>query len=127
MINTAPAPTGEHSRIEALDVVRGFAVPGILLLNILGFGLLSPAYVNPAFDVSLQGDAALSTWGTAELLAEGAMRCLFSMLFGAGVVLFTTGENGKSGRVYYRRTFWLLIFGLINAYILLWAGDILVT
>jgi len=126
-LDTTMSPTSETHRIESLDVFRGFALLGILLLNIIGFGLLSPSYSNAAFD--LVGSAAANTlaWVTVELLAEGAMRCLFSILFGAGVVLFTTGDNAKSGRVHYKRTFWLLMFGLFDAYILLWNGDILVT
>ncbi len=100
---------------------------GILLLNIIGFGLLSPAYSNPAFDVSVDAGTTLYTWASIELLTEGAMRCLFSVLFGAGVMLFTTGTSAKSGWIHYKRTFWLLMFGLFNAYILLWNGDVLVT
>ena len=100
---------------------------GILLLNIIGFGLLSPAYSNPGFDVTSEAGTTLFTWASIELLAEGAMRCLFSVLFGAGVILFTTGASAKSGWIHYKRTFWLLMFGLFNAYILLWNGDILVT
>ena len=116
-------PTTEASRIESLDVLRGFALLGILLLNIIGFGMLSPSYSNPGFD--LIGSSALNIggWLTVELFAEGAMRCLFSILFGAGVVLFT---DTKAGWVHYKRTFWLLIFGFVNAYILVWSGDILV-
>ncbi len=119
-------PTLESNRIQSLDVLRGFALLGILLLNIIGFGLLSSAYSNPGFDVTSDINATLITWGTVELFAEGAMRGLFSILFGAGVLLFTTGEHGKSGWLHYKRTFWLLIFGLVDAYILLWAGDILI-
>ena len=116
-------PTTEASRIESLDVLRGFALLGILLLNIIGFGMLSPSYSNPGFD--LIGSSALNIggWLTVELFAEGAMRCLFSILFGAGVVLFT---DTKAGWVHYKRTFWLLMFGFVNAYILVWSGDILV-
>ena len=55
------------------------------------------------------------------------MRTLYSILFGAGVVLFVTGSTAKSGWLHYRRNFWLLVFGLINVYIFLWPGDILVT
>jgi uncharacterized protein len=120
-------PTSESSRIESLDVFRGFALLGILLLNIIGFGLLSPSYSNPAFDLSQAGNSSIITWATIELFAEGAMRCLFSILFGAGVVLFTTGVGARSGWTHYRRTFWLLMFGLFDAFILLWTGDILVT
>ena len=124
---TDAIPTSEANRIDSLDVFRGFALLGILLLNIIGFGLLSPSYSNPGFDLAGAGVANVFTWATFELFAEGAMRCLFSILFGAGVMLFTTGDNAKSGWIYYKRTFWLLMFGLFDAYILLWNGDILVT
>ena len=107
-------------------MIRGFALLGILLLNIIGFGLPSAAYSNPAFDVSLTAPLTLFTWASIELFAEGAMRCLFSMLFGAGVVLFLTGASAKPGAIHYKRNFWLLIIGLFDAYILLWNGDILV-
>lgn len=120
-------PTEEASRIQSLDVFRGFALLGILLLNIIGFGLLSPSYSNPGFDLIGASLPNLITWGTIEIFAEGAMRCLFSILFGAGVILFTTGDSAKSGWTHYKRTFWLLMFGLLDAYILLWNGDILVT
>ena len=53
-----------------------------------------------------------------ELTVEGAMRALFSILFGAGVLLFTTGDSAKSGRIHYKRKFWLLLFGLFDAFIL---------
>jgi len=120
-------PTVESNRIESLDVFRGFALLGILLLNIIGFGLLSPSYLNPGFDLANSGSASFFAWVGIELFAEGAMRCLFSILFGAGVLLFTTGDNARSGWTHYRRTFWLLVIGLFDAFILLWSGDILVT
>jgi uncharacterized protein len=119
-------PTSQPSRIQALDVVRGFALLGILLLNILGFGLVSSGYFNPL--VGSPGGAFnlnLSIWASVDVLFEGAMRGLFSMLFGAGVVLFTTGSTPKSGLLHYRRQFWLFVFGLVDAFVLLWTGDIL--
>ena len=64
------------------------------------------------------------------MLFEGTMRALFSMLFGVGMVLMTTRMIGRGGGIevadiYYRRTIWLLIFGLIHGYLILWTGDIL--
>ncbi len=117
-------PVAEANRIQSLDVLRGFALLGILLLNIIGFGLHSSSYNNPGFDLANVGGIDVFTYATIELFAEGAMRCLFSILFGAGVVLFLTG---RSGTLHYKRTFWLLMFGLFDAYVLLWNGDILVT
>ena len=119
--------TKEINRIESLDVLRGFALLGILLLNILGFGLVSAAFLDPGIYLSPVGGIDYTVWAFVELSSEGAMRTLFSILFGAGVVLFVTGSTAKSGWLHYRRNFWLLVFGLINIYIFLWPGDILVT
>ena len=114
----------ETDRILSLDVVRGFALLGILLVNILGFGAISAMAFNPPLGFSLPSDIWI--WGAVELTAEGAMRALFSMLFGAGVLLFLErGEDRE--RLHFKRTFWLLIFGLINGYVLMWSGDILFT
>ena len=114
-------------RIESLDVLRGFALLGILLVNIVAFGLVSSAFLDPGIYLTPIGGIDYIVWAFVELSSEGAMRALFSILFGAGVVLFVTGSTAKSGWLHYRRNFWLLIFGLINAYIFLWPGDILVT
>ena len=132
MAEPAPAPTGQVAaplppaeRIESIDVVRGFALLGILLMNILGFGLAPPAYSDPTADGATQGiDFALFLG--VDFLSEGVMRALFSMLFGAGIVIFACGPRAKPIGVYYRRQLLLLGFGLFNALILLWSGDILV-
>ena len=111
------APVSAADRIESLDVLRGFALLGILLLNILGFGLHSSGYFNPMVGTGEHPALNLAIWAGVDVFFEGAMRALFSMLFGAGVVMFTTGlgtgsGQGKSGWLHYKRTFWLLIFGL---------------
>ncbi len=125
------SPTELADRIESLDVLRGFALLGILLLNILGFGLYSIGYFSPLIGLGEHPALNLAVWGGVNVLFEGAMRALFSMLFGAGVVMFTTGLGsrsgaGKSGWLHYKRNFWLLAFGLFDAYVLLWNGDILI-
>jgi uncharacterized protein len=119
-------PIAPQSRIQLLDTTRGFAILGILLMNILGFGLLSPAYSWPGFDVDPSGGANRSLWIAVELFGEGSMRGLFSILFGASVLLFTTGPNARGAATHYRRMFFLLLFGLFDSYVLLWFGDILV-
>lgn len=118
---TQPQPTLEQARIESLDVLRGFALLGILLLNILGFGLSSSEYLMPGHPEGLD----FAVWAVVDVSAEGAMRALFSILFGAGVVLFAGEGSGRSGWVYYRRNLLLLGFGLLDVYLLLWSGDIL--
>ena len=62
------------------------------------------------------------------VLFEGKMRAMFSMIFGAGILLFIGKkvQNGLSTHgLFYRRMFWLLLFGLIHAHLVLWIGDIL--
>ena len=120
------APAAPAERIVALDVLRGVAVFGILLLNITGFGMVSSGYFDPLVGSGpTEASRALNlgVWAFVSVCFEGTMRALFSILFGAGVVLFLTG--GRSGTIHYRRIGWLLVFGLVDAYLLLWNGDIL--
>ncbi|MDE0349408.1 MAG: DUF418 domain-containing protein [Gammaproteobacteria bacterium] len=117
-----PGPVAPGERIEALDVLRGFALLGILLLNIIGFGLPFVSYLNPAADGATQG-VNFGVYVTVDVFFEGALRALFSMLFGAGVCLFAAGRGAGP---YYRRQLLLLLFGLFDAFVLLWTGDILV-
>ncbi|MCY4013469.1 MAG: DUF418 domain-containing protein [Gammaproteobacteria bacterium] len=122
---TGPAPVAPSVRIESIDVVRGFALLGILLLNILGFGLPFRAYFDPSVDGAVAG-IDFGVYVGVELFAEGAMRALFSMLFGAGVAILATGARAKGPGIYYRRQLLLLAIGLFDAFVLLWVGDILV-
>ena len=114
----------------SLDVLRGFALLGILLLNIVGMGMHSASYFSPDLDPT-DGIGELpinvAVWATIDILFEGAMRALFSMLFGASIVLLATGPSARGAAMFYRRNAWLLAFGLVDAYILLWTGDILIT
>ena len=131
LTGAAPADPGAAApasrRIEALDVVRGAALFGILLMNITGFGLPN-AYFNPANAGGADG-ANLWAWMITMVGFEGTQRALFSMLFGASVILLT-GRLEAAGRpdaadIYYRRNLWLIGFGLVNAFVFLWDGDIL--
>jgi uncharacterized protein len=124
----ASSPTTAQERILALDALRGVAVLGILLMNIIGFGL-PHAYTDPSNAGGTTG-ADLGTWIITSMLFEGTMRGLFTLLFGAGVVLYTrrlerAGVGLESADLYFRRTMWLIVFGLVNAYLLAWHGDIL--
>ena len=114
-------------RLESLDFLRGCALFGILLMNINGMGL-GPAYDNPTI---AGGDSGINlwTWLVINIGFEGTQRALFSILFGAGVILLTSRLEA-SGRadapdIFFRRNLWLIAFGLINAWVLLWIGDIL--
>jgi uncharacterized protein len=118
------SPTRE--RIAAIDTLRGVAVLGILLINIFSFGLPAAAEDDPTVYGGASG-ANLATWFVLQVCFEGKMRALFSMLFGAGVVLFTVSRGQRGDDVadlYYRRTLWLTVFGGLHAKFL-WEGDIL--
>lgn len=122
---TKSGPTAD--RIVALDFVRGAALFGILLMNITGFGL-PQAYSNPMNAGGAEGVNLLS-WMIIQIGFEGTQRGLFSMLFGAGIILFTSRLEAKGrsdvGDIYARRNLWLIAFGMVNGFILLWSGDIL--
>jgi uncharacterized protein len=132
-VTATPATTDE--RISAIDVLRGVAVLGILLINIEDFGLLhsnksaaGTEWVGVYLPETLSHRAVI-LWCALRALFEGKMRAIFSMLFGAGVVLLTSRLERRNGAIpvadiYYRRTLWLLLLGVAHAY-LLWEGDIL--
>jgi uncharacterized protein len=121
-------PVSAAERIQTVDLVRGFALLGILLMNILGFGIDSSEIIKV-----MRGPHAGKDYYTAAIIFtffEGTMRGLFSMLFGAGMVLFMMNKRAMPGEApvaeyYYRRLLWLVLFGLFNEFVLLWVGDIL--
>ena len=119
-------PTTETNRIISLDILRGIAVLGILIMNIQSFSMPSAAYINPTAYGDLQGINKW-IWIFSHLLASEKFMAIFSILFGAGVLLFSENAESKgynSAALHYKRMGWLLLFGLIHAY-LLWYGDIL--
>jgi uncharacterized protein len=80
--------TTESERIVSLDVLRGFAVLGILLMNIQGFSMISAASMNPTAYSDFAGVHRVG-WVLSHVLAEQKSLSVFSMLFGAGIVLLT--------------------------------------
>src|SRR3984957_8816604 len=123
-----PQPVTEKERIVSIDVLRGFALLGILPMNIQYFSMIGAAYWNPTAYGNLTG-ANYWVWLLSHTLADEKFMTIFSMLFGAGIVLMTSRieATGKSsGVLHCRRMGWLVLFGLAHAY-LLWSGDILVT
>lgn len=126
----APAqrPVDKAERISTIDMIRGVALFGILLMNIPGFGFHWFGY--DAIRRGPQSGADFYTMGVISVFFEGTMRGLFSMLFGAGMLLFVLNKKDSltgpsTGELYYRRLLLLVGFGVINAYVLLWQGDIL--
>jgi uncharacterized protein len=126
-MQSSAGPVTESERISSIDVLRGFAVLGILVMNIQSFAMPFSAYFNPTAYGDLTG-ANYWVWFFSHLLADQKFMTLFSLLFGAGVVLMTSrieAQGYRPGPIHYRRTFWLLVLGLLHAY-LIWYGDILV-
>lgn len=126
---TAPRaePVAERERIEAVDALRGVALLGILTMNIVAFSWPEGGYDNPRYSGGT-GTANVAAWAFNQTLFAGKMMSLFSMLFGAGLVLMNDRAAARGAsltRVYYRRVLWLLVIGLAHAY-LIWYGDILV-
>jgi len=118
--------TTTRDRILTLDTVRGVAVMGILLLNIIAFAMPPAAYMNPRAYGGSEG-LDLAVWLGNFILFDGKMRGLFSFLFGASTLLVIEGATAKgesAGRVHYARMVWLLVFGLLHCW-LIWWGDIL--
>lgn len=124
------APLRATERLQIIDSLRGIALLGILLMNILMFALPD----NRENDIFLYNELSgpdYYTWWTINLFFEGTMRGIFSLLFGAGCVLLLerlekrTDPLTPAADIYYRRLLWLLAFGLIDANLLLWTGDVL--
>src|SRR5829696_6359014 len=118
------SPVSSHERIEILDVLRGLAVCGILVGNVQwfsGYGMVPP---------SIAGELPLYNQITHFLVhffVEGKFYSIFSFLFGFGFAMqmARAEERGDTkATIFKRRLFWLLVIGLLHAY-LLWAGDIL--
>jgi uncharacterized protein len=127
MTTVQNAAVADPDRLQALDLIRGAAVLGILIVNMQLFSMPDALSVNP-FALGQPSNSDLTIWSVIQVLAESKFMTIFSMLFGAGIVLMTSRverRGANPGRLHYRRMFWLLIFGLLHAY-LLWHGDILV-
>jgi uncharacterized protein len=115
------------NRIDSLDLIRGVAILGILVMNITSFSQIGMAYINPTLGAGVEG---INGWlhSFAFLFADMRFMSMFSILFGAGMMLFVRNieQKGlKPVKYHYKRMFLLLGFGLIHAY-LIWMGDILV-
>lgn len=129
MSTHVPAPVSQSERIVIIDSLRGIAILGILLMNIPGFALPDPVYGDPSV-LNEWGTINFKTWYFIEWFMEGTQRALFSILFGAGIILFISRQEKRVEGLYpadyfFRRQLWLLVFGLFNAFILLWFWDIL--
>ena len=123
---TPDQPVGAGERIVTLDFVRGIAVLGILFPNIVAYGNVTLAYNWPKALPGGPEPFDVAVWLFQLVLIDGKFRGLFTLLFGAGMMLFMerAWARGATRRLQARRLFWLALFGLAHFY-LLWTGDIL--
>ncbi len=123
----SPRPVTQQERIATIDIVRGVALMGILLMNIAAFAGPFEMYVNP-LSVGTHRTWNLMAWTIRWVFFEGKMRAAFSMLFGAGVILLTERAERRGSRnvadIFSRRNMWLVLFGVLHYYFI-WFGDIL--
>lgn len=123
------APLSQKERILIIDSLRGIALLGILMMNIPFFAFPDVAASNPVVMNEI-GTINYKIWYGIEWFLEGSQRAIFSMLFGCGVLVFTSRleariEGLMPAELFLRRQIWLLFFGLVNAFVFLWPGDIL--
>jgi uncharacterized protein len=117
----------EGSRLFSLDVLRGIALLGILVISIWEFGGFSSNLRTYYITGTHGGNFKLMS--AVSILFEGKMHALFALVFGAGMLLFLRKKDFpvaiSPADAFIRRQLWLIGFGVINAFILLWPGDIL--
>lgn len=120
-----PVPIGVRERIVSIDVIRGFALFGVLWMNLFEHrGLMMPydAVANLPTKAIDAWIGPLSAW-----LMQGKAQALFSILFGFGfanIMARLEARGLPAGRIFLRRIAVLGVFGLVNV-LLLWLGDIL--
>lgn len=123
--DAALGPVRPKDRIYNLDMLRGWAILGILAVNAVSFGWPAEVLITegpPPVDLS-QADQ-IGRWVTDVFFAD-KFRTLFTMLFGVSIFLVGGEKHDEArGPVLTRRLLWLGVFGLLHG-ALLWYGDIL--
>ncbi len=120
-------PTPPSERVVGLDALRGFALLGILVVNVRLFSMPEVVLLNPTAYGDF-ADANYWAWFAGHVLVEQKFITLFTLLFGGGIALFTRNRERRGDPVlglHLRRSGLLVAFGLLHAY-LLWYGDVLV-
>lgn len=122
-MSTTITPVGEAERFESLDMLRGLAVLGILMVNIQAFAMYWGTLSYPPAHMDLSG-ANQTVWFVTHVFFELKFITIFSALFGAGVLLMVGQDESASKRLHFSRMTWLLIIGAIHGFVF-WFGDIL--
>lgn len=122
---TTIQPIGLSDRIQSLDVLRGFSLLGIFLINMISFH--SPfSYYNP-YEWWQYDDLTVYMW--LDVFVQASFYPIFAMMFGYGMVIMQQRSKQKGGsfwKISVRRLLVLLLFGIVHAF-LIWHGDILIT
>jgi uncharacterized protein len=118
-------PVPDEQRDTTLGVLRGFALLGILVMNVQSFSMISAAYLNPTAYGDLTG-ANRWVWTLSHLLFDQKMYGIFSMLFGAGIALMTSrveARGARSAALHYRRMAWPVQLFIGARWRWTWAGS----
>src|SRR5262245_44771460 len=118
-------PIAPSERILVLDILRGIALLGILIINMQVFSLPAASFFlgQPLFPDALNQSAA---W-LVSVFGEGKFNSIFSFLFGVGFAIQLNRAEQQAGSflvTYLRRIFALFAFGMLH-YFFLWNGDVL--
>ena len=116
-----------NQRIPSLDLIRGFALFGVLAVNAAYFAAPLASVLDPAYGPLAVSSATAWSWFVPYVFFEYKSMALFSMLFGASLYL-VGGERGDPNRsaTLRRRLGWLALFGIAHG-VALWFGDILLS
>ncbi len=122
------APIEQQNRYLSLDFIRGLAIFSILIINIQAFGNLFASIFNPTVNGDFSG-VNLGTWFFTHIFTEQKFYTIFTMLFGAGVIVMAERASARglsAARIHYRRSLLLILFGFTHGFFI-WYGDILST
>lgn len=124
------ALTASAARIEGIDVLRGIALLGLPIMNVVAFAMPVAAYLNPTVYSSSSDPTSLMNhllFSFNYLFADQKFMGLFTLLFGASVGLLAERSSASErhpAAVHYLRNFWLIVIGFCHGWYL-WDGDVL--
>ena len=125
--STVPQQSADTQHNFTLDVVGGLALLGLLVVSVWEFGGFTANQQLYYQTGTHGGNFKLLT--TISMLFDGKMLSLLAMVFGAGIILFVQKKEHpveiSAADAHIRRMMWLMGFGVINAFLLVWPGDIL--
>ena len=123
---TAVGPVSERERVAELDILRGVALLGVLIMNFVGFAGEDVMATRQQLESLPTGAIDFWAYEAVRLFVGDKANTVFATLFGLGFYLQMQRGEGRPGfeARYRRRLFWLLLFGWANA-LFLWIWDIL--